>query len=33
MREMPKVEVHIVQSTERPSGIGENEPHTERHVL
>ena len=23
MREMPKVEVHIVNSTERPSGIGE----------
>jgi isoquinoline 1-oxidoreductase beta subunit len=23
MREMPKVEVHIVKSTERPSGIGE----------
>lgn len=23
MREMPKVEVHLVQSTERPSGIGE----------
>ena len=23
MREMPKVEVHIVKSTERPTGIGE----------